>query len=366
MAPSTGLFSRLRDRATSLGGKSSTHLDTASTSRTSSSRTSSEHVAPQVILTNEDTGSEHALSPTSGPRTPSIINEGPGETDSASTDEPAKSRPATSPHIPISNSQPPSIPPEELLTPRYTHNGIPSDVASTPRPNLDLPPFSPLGIPPVSPDQPQPKSPSRKSSLASIVLRKQGSRQSLNSAAAAPPAVPAVSSFPRTNTLGTLGTNGPDSDSVSIRSSRSDAGKKKKRWSGKKTLPPSSGIAGAALAASGMSLTYPVGVSPPSLPVSRVSPKHYKAPSKNGHVPRTSIDSVLLPRRDAHSPRSSEEVDPFPEELSDDIYDSPDALSFQEDDIPVTGFAVASSKRNADFHELFPEIAEGDYLIEGM
>lgn len=34
-------------------------------------------------------------------------------------------------------------------------------------------------------------------------------------------------------------------------------------------------------------------------------------------------------------------------------------------DIPVTGFAVASYKRNADFHELFPSIPEGDYLIEG-
>jgi hypothetical protein len=35
-------------------------------------------------------------------------------------------------------------------------------------------------------------------------------------------------------------------------------------------------------------------------------------------------------------------------------------------DIPVTGFAVASSKRNADFHELFPNVPEGDYLIEGV
>ena len=35
------------------------------------------------------------------------------------------------------------------------------------------------------------------------------------------------------------------------------------------------------------------------------------------------------------------------------------------DDIPVTGFAVASSKRNADFHELFPAVPEADYLIEG-
>jgi hypothetical protein len=40
-------------------------------------------------------------------------------------------------------------------------------------------------------------------------------------------------------------------------------------------------------------------------------------------------------------------------------------LDLGEDDIPVTGFAVASNKRNADFHELFPGIPEGDYLIDG-
>lgn len=48
------------------------------------------------------------------------------------------------------------------------------------------------------------------------------------------------------------------------------------------------------------------------------------------------------------------------EESSDDIDD------VTADLMPVTGFAVASSKRNADFHELFPDIPEGDYLIEGM
>lgn len=42
-----------------------------------------------------------------------------------------------------------------------------------------------------------------------------------------------------------------------------------------------------------------------------------------------------------------------------------DSLSIEQDDIPVTGFAVASNKRNADFHELFPSVPEGDYLIEG-
>lgn len=48
-------------------------------------------------------------------------------------------------------------------------------------------------------------------------------------------------------------------------------------------------------------------------------------------------------------------------ESDDDLLD----LDMGEDDIPVTGFAVASNRRNADFHELFPAIPEGDYLIEG-
>ncbi|KAJ7834972.1 hypothetical protein B0H14DRAFT_2363648 [Mycena olivaceomarginata] len=35
-----------------------------------------------------------------------------------------------------------------------------------------------------------------------------------------------------------------------------------------------------------------------------------------------------------------------------------------EDELPVTGFAVASNKRNAEFHVLFPDIPEEDYLID--
>ena len=38
---------------------------------------------------------------------------------------------------------------------------------------------------------------------------------------------------------------------------------------------------------------------------------------------------------------------------------------YGDDLIPVTGFAVASTKRNQDFHEVFPTVPEGDYLIEG-
>ncbi|KAG6911287.1 hypothetical protein DXG01_002126 [Tephrocybe rancida] len=48
----------------------------------------------------------------------------------------------------------------------------------------------------------------------------------------------------------------------------------------------------------------------------------------------------------------------------DDSEDNLNDLDLGEDDMPVTGFAVASNKRNADFHELFSDIPEGDYLID--
>ena len=42
-----------------------------------------------------------------------------------------------------------------------------------------------------------------------------------------------------------------------------------------------------------------------------------------------------------------------------------DDLDLDADDIPVTGFAVASNMRNQEFHKMFQGIPEGDYLIEG-
>lgn len=50
----------------------------------------------------------------------------------------------------------------------------------------------------------------------------------------------------------------------------------------------------------------------------------------------------------------------------DSDYDSTDALDFGDDDIPITGFAVATMKRNQEFHDLFPTIPADDYLIDGV
>ncbi|KAG8688616.1 hypothetical protein FRC11_005138 [Ceratobasidium sp. 423] len=45
-------------------------------------------------------------------------------------------------------------------------------------------------------------------------------------------------------------------------------------------------------------------------------------------------------------------------------HDSEDEFSFAPGEIPIsTGFGVMSSRRNADFHELFPNVPEGDHLI---
>ena len=58
-------------------------------------------------------------------------------------------------------------------------------------------------------------------------------------------------------------------------------------------------------------------------------------------------------------------VDGQDEDADDDSDDDELLAELNDGDIPVTGFAVASNKRNADFHELFKTIPDGDYLIEG-
>jgi hypothetical protein len=50
---------------------------------------------------------------------------------------------------------------------------------------------------------------------------------------------------------------------------------------------------------------------------------------------------------------------------NDDSGDESDHVSDVEAHLPVTGFAVASNRRNAEFHGMFPTVDGGDYLIEG-
>ncbi|OBZ68431.1 GRAM domain-containing protein YSP2 [Grifola frondosa] len=122
-----------------------------------------------------------------------------------------------------------------------------------------------------------------------------------------------------------------------------------------------------ALAASGLAMANPgVSITPAEL-----SPAVTNASAASAGRPRGSLDMPKTPpatrsRRTSISQFMSDysDRDSFhsgPEEQSSS---SDDDLDLEADDIPVTGFAVASNRRNLDFHELFPTIPEGDYLIE--
>ncbi|KAG8896134.1 hypothetical protein FRB99_009056 [Tulasnella sp. 403] len=149
--------------------------------------------------------------------------------------------------------------------------------------------------------------------------------------------------------------DGAGSDTGSFISS---SGKKKKKlWrkaSSSSVRPskpgPGAGGLAAAIAASGMSLAHPTG-----MPVSQT-------PSVSPERLRKETAKITAPTKPPAKLRrgSADTMD------SEGAYDSDsqDEMSFNDQDIPITGFAVASSKRNADFHELFPAVPEGDYLIE--
>ncbi|KXN85745.1 hypothetical protein AN958_10928 [Leucoagaricus sp. SymC.cos] len=203
-----------------------------------------------------------------------------------------------------------------------------------------------------------------------------------------------------------------DSDAVSLMSTTTNgATKEKKRPWKKSTTRKPTGLAGA-IAASGMAMAQPtLSVSqqasfnsaamqaqqaqkstisvasrkssiPGSPPYSTRSP-----PGSSNHVKGKSADfspgsnrsrcassGRSVARRTSVSMHSDNASEYYPEDRPD-YYSGLDPSSDEEsaddesmldeiEDMPVTGFAVASNKRNADFHELFPNIPEGDYLIE--
>lgn len=116
-----------------------------------------------------------------------------------------------------------------------------------------------------------------------------------------------------------------------------------------------------------------------SLPSGVIEPMRRK--KKMGK--RERLKARLRASSDAFSTRSEDhdtkdsfgdESDTSEESGSDDEDDEDDDDSrsvatrnshFSHADLPVHGFAVASNKRNIEFHALFPEIDEGDYLIDG-
>jgi hypothetical protein len=222
------------------------------------------------------------------------------------------------------------------------------------------------------------------------------------------PEFPSIKPGDTTNgNTSTLTVNRDNSDSASIISSK---GEKKRPWKRSTTKKPT-GLA-SAIAASGLAMANPsmnyVQMSPPPivppLPTSTSrkssnpgsppymsrspasSSKHVKSrsadmsalsPGKrgggkgksktNGTVRRTSVSVNSDAASEYVGGEGGPEYYSGLESSSEDGSDSDDLddLDLGEDDIPVTGFAVASNKRNADFHDLFSTIPEGDYLIEG-
>lgn len=202
-----------------------------------------------------------------------------------------------------------------------------------------------------------------------------------------PPQSPTPDIISRTQTLNPnlLSAGGKDSDAISIASS---SGKKKRSWRRPSVGSPKkkpTGLA-SAIAASGLAMANP-GMSGHQIGATYVqTPTTASPPRQNGanrkqtlnqphsrHTAAASAASLDAPRRSRQASLSLSNRS----ENSDGMYDSgldgsSDDDSGSEDeldlhaDIPVTGFAVASNKRNADFHELFSGIPEGDYLIEGQ
>ena len=131
--------------------------------------------------------------------------------------------------------------------------------------------------------------------------------------------------------------------------------------SNKKRKP--TGLA-SAIAASGLAMANP-GVAQPLAQFAPQPQSPTKSPPRvNSNNSRTSpyIDQHGRPRQSSLTYSNGDDPNgDFYSDMSDE-----DELDLDDEEIPVTGFAVASPKRNAEFHELFPSVPEGDYLIEGM
>ncbi|VDB86223.1 unnamed protein product [Peniophora sp. CBMAI 1063] len=194
--------------------------------------------------------------------------------------------------------------------------------------------------------------------------------------------------------------NGRDADAVSMSSRRSRNLFKRPSFNqgeapAKSTSPrrkqtgPSGGLAGA-IASSGLAMANP-GLTGVPLPDtwSPARKDTWKDGGKNGDPPPSPPSrkpqhrspalygdpALTIPRSRAGSVSNASDIGDggFSSAVSDASSSAGGADSESEDaallaelgaDIPVTGFAVASNKRNYDFHELFPSVPEGDYLIE--
>ena len=139
---------------------------------------------------------------------------------------------------------------------------------------------------------------------------------------------------------------------------------------------PSGGLA-SALAGSGLALAHPamqrplVPPVPPIPPRSRLNSTHSEAPplphrrDRHAHTASTRKPNASQPSTPGRVLNDNDIGAESGSLGSDDDEDSsPDELDLTEGAAPITGFAVASNKRTADFHALFPTVPDGDYLID--
>ncbi|CCM07179.1 uncharacterized protein FIBRA_09520 [Fibroporia radiculosa] len=158
--------------------------------------------------------------------------------------------------------------------------------------------------------------------------------------------------------------SGHDADTSPAVSTLSLSPKRKHTGS---SLASAIAASGLSMANHGMNMTPVAPPLPPtpgtSSSISSRRPRSSSEHSRNGRSRQPSL--VAYPASDLsdrESFHSGQDLLGDESGLEDD--DDDDDLDLDPDDIPVTGFAVASNKRNQDFHELFPTVPEGDYLIE--
>ncbi|CAE6507027.1 unnamed protein product [Rhizoctonia solani] len=275
--------------------------------------------------------------------------------------------------------------PEEMQTPR-ARESPPRDApehTSTPKANgIKSPPSSEFKKPQPQP-QPLLDSPviRKKTSTTSLSAPQQASRPRRGSAASAasdtpqmatvhtPTSPPLVESPTSDNPLyasprSSLDGHGPRSPTRSVGKPK----KTKTGWGPRRGGSGGGGGIAGALAQSGMSLAHPINptlIAPPMPTVTKQPTR--TATAFSAIIPRSPSEVSFPsggPLSKSTSRASKGSKSRAGESSESEGYDSEDALSFTPGEIPITGFAVASSKRNADFHELFPNVPDGDYLIE--
>ena len=179
------------------------------------------------------------------------------------------------------------------------------------------------------------------------------------------PEADAIPPSTSTTSQTSLQTRSRDADTMSVSSGVSS--NKKMPWrrgssnSNKKRKP--TGLA-SAIAASGLAMANPA----ITQSLSQFAPPPNSPPRGKPGSPRGSVSGSRkrgtsnASHARTRSLTAAEGNDHFYSDLESG---SEDGLDLDEE-IPVTGFAVASNKRNADFHDMFPQVPEGDYLIEGI